>query len=228
VLTAAGALFFRNPPPKPKAVNGVVRRNDFSCAGALRTRQWYMLTTILTLNTISGIGFVAVTAGAAVSITGIGPAAAAALTGGMGVFNGAGRIVWGWLSERFGRMRMFTLILALEGICLLTIPYAHSPLVFIPLAAVIFANFGGGYAVMPATASDFFGLTHAGAIYGLMNIAWSIGGVIGPLLVASLAAGGSYRTAFTTLAAIVLSATLLPSITRSPGRRSLRASRAAH
>lgn len=230
VLTFAGASLFRNPSlrepsfrdsPVPRP-GPMVRRSDFTCAEALRTRQWYMLTTILTLNTVAGIGFVAVTASAAEAITGIGSAEAAALTGGMGLFNGAGRIVWGWLAERHGRMRMFTLILALEGLCLLAIPYATSPRLFIPLAAVIFANFGGGYAIMPAASADFFGLSHAGAIYGLMNIAWSIGGVIGPLLVSSMAASGSYRMAFTTLAVIVLSATMLPGLTRAPGRRSPR------
>ncbi|WP_157432015.1 L-lactate MFS transporter [Actinomadura hibisca] len=220
VLTTAGALLFRNPPPRPAA--GPSRRGDFTCAQALRTRQWYLLTAMLTLNTIAGIGFVAVTASTAVAITGMGPAAAAALTGFMGLFNGAGRILWGWLSERYGRMRIFTCILGLMGGCLLLMPYATSPVLFIPLAAVVFANFGGGYAVMPATAADFFGLTNAGAIYGLMNIAWSIGGVVGPLLVAALAAGGSYRVAFTTLAVIVLVATALPGLTRPPGRRAFR------
>jgi OFA family oxalate/formate antiporter-like MFS transporter len=240
ILTFAGASFFRNPSfhepsfrepsfrepsfrESPAPLPGpVARRSDFTCAEALRTRQWYMLTTILTLNTIAGIGFVAVTANAAATITGIGPAEAATLTGGMGLFNGAGRIMWGWLAERHGRMRMFTLLLALEGLCLLAIPYATSPQLFIPLAAVIFANFGGGYAIMPAASGDFFGLSHAGAIYGLMNIAWSIGGVIGPLLVSSMATSGSYRMAFTTLAVIVLSATMLPGLTRAPGRRSPR------
>ena len=33
---------------------------------------------------------------------------------------------------------------------------------------------------MPATAGDFFGVRHAGAIYGVMVIAWSIGGVVSP------------------------------------------------
>ncbi|MFI6515015.1 OFA family MFS transporter [Spirillospora sp. NPDC050679] len=220
VLTAAGAALFRNPPPRP--VTGPPRRGDFTCAQALRTRQWYLLTAMLTLNTVAGIGFVAVTASTAVAITGMGAAAAAALTGFMGLFNGAGRILWGWLSERYGRMRIFTCILSLMGGCLLLMPYASSPLLFVPLAAVVFANFGGGYAVMPATAADFFGLTNAGAIYGLMNIAWSIGGVVGPLLVAALAAGGSYRVAFTTLAVIVLVATALPGLTRPPGRRAVR------
>ncbi|MGK5551304.1 L-lactate MFS transporter [Actinomadura kijaniata] len=219
VATTAGALLFRNPPPAAPRPGG---RGDFTLREALRTRQWYLLTAMLTLNTVAGIGFVAVTAGAAVAITGMGPGAAAALTGFMGLFNGAGRILWGWLSERHGRMRIFTLILALMGAALLLAPHATTPLLFVPLAAVVFANFGGGYAVMPATVGDFFGLTNAGAIYGLMNIAWSVGGVVGPLLVASLAAGGSYGGAFTTLAVIVLAATALPGLTRPPGRRALR------
>ncbi|GAB3670086.1 OFA family MFS transporter [Actinocorallia lasiicapitis] len=214
--TALGASVFRNPPPQPRKGG----RADFTIGEALRTRQWYMLTAILTLNTIAGIGFAAVTASAAVAITGIGAAAAAALTGTMGIFNGTGRILWGWLSERHGRMRMFTLILAMEGVCLLSLPHATAPLLFVLLAGIIFANFGGGYAVMPATTGDFFGLSHAGAIYGLMNVAWSIGGVIGPLMISNMAADGSYDTAFTTLGIIVLATTVLPRLTRVPGRRS--------
>ncbi|POM26688.1 putative MFS-type transporter YhjX [Actinomadura rubteroloni] len=215
-LTTAGAMLFRNPPRRAAPT---ARSGDLTCADALRTRQWYLLTAMLTLNTVSGIGFVAVTAGAAAAITGIGPASAAALTGAMGLANGAGRVLWGWLSERYGRMRTFALILALMGASLVAVPYASSPVLFVPLAAVVFACFGGGYAVMPATAADFFGLAHAGQIYGLMNVAWSVGGVVGPLLVAALAAGGDYRTAFTVLGLLVLAATALPALTRPPVRR---------
>ena len=70
---------------------------------------------------------------------------------------------------------------------------------------------------MPATAGDFFGIRNSGAIYGLMIIAWSIGGVGGPLLVAALVNGKDYTTAFTVVGIIALAAMILPLLTRASG-----------
>ena len=70
---------------------------------------------------------------------------------------------------------------------------------------------------MPATAADFFGTPNAGAIYGLMIIAWSIGGVVGPLIAARLyESSGSYDLPFTVLGIVALISLLLPLITRPP------------
>ena len=53
------------------------------------------------------------------------------------------------------------------------------------LAALIYLSYGGGFGTMPATAADFFGTPNAGAIYGAMIVAWSIGGIVGPLIAAA-------------------------------------------
>ena len=71
---------------------------------------------------------------------------------------------------------------------------------------------------MPATAADYFGTPNAGAIYGAMIVAWSVGGVVGPLLTAGLyeASGQSYTLPFLVLAAIALVSVVLPMVTRMP------------
>lgn len=154
-------------------------------------------------------------------------AGAAALTGIMGLFNGGGRVFWGWLSEQTGRMTAFLGMLGLQGLCFLALPYASSPAPFAVLAAVIYLCYGGGFETMPATAGDFFGLRNAGAIYGLMIVAWSIGGVLGPLVVAELIDGDSYTTAFTTIGVMALLALALPLLTKPPRERELAEERAA-
>jgi OFA family oxalate/formate antiporter-like MFS transporter len=224
VMTVVGASFFRNPPPgyrvpgwEPGTAGRVVSSGrDFTPGGALRTPQWYLLTLILTLNVTAGIGLISVASPAAVDIAGYSAAGAATFTGVMGLFNGAGRVFWGWLSERLGRMVAFMGMLAIQGICFLILPHASSPLLFAALGALIYLCYGGGFGTMPATAGDYFGLRHAGAIYGLMIIGWSLGGVVGPLLVAALASGKAYTTAFTTIAVMALVAIILPLITRPP------------
>jgi OFA family oxalate/formate antiporter-like MFS transporter len=224
IMTVAGASWFRNPPKgyavpgwEPKATGRVVEtRRSFTQAEALRTPQWFMLTAILCLNVTAGIGLISVIASASKSVAGYGTAAAATLTGVMGLFNGGGRIFWGWVSGLTGRMTAFLLMLGLQGVCLLILPHAGSAAAFAVLAAIIYLCYGGGFGTMPATAGDFFGLRNAGAIYGLMIVAWSIGGVVGPLVVAWLTNGDSYTTAFTTIGILAIVAMALPLITRAP------------
>ena len=134
----------------------------------------------------AGISLISVAAGSAGDVAGYSAAAAASLVGVLGLFNGGGRILWGWLSDRIGKMPAFMGILGIQGVCLLLIPHVASPILFAVLAALVYTCYGGAFGTMPSTAGRFFGVRNAGAIYGLMLIGWSIGGIVGPLLISSL------------------------------------------
>ena len=95
----------------------------------------------------------------------------AALVGILGLFNGAGRILWAWASDRMGKMPAFVGILGIQGLCLIAMPHATAGWLFVVLAALIYTCYGGGFGTMPSTAGQFFGVTNAGGIYGLMLIA---------------------------------------------------------
>ncbi|MFG2000872.1 OFA family MFS transporter [Spirillospora sp. NPDC048911] len=224
VMVLIGGSQFRNPPEgyavpgrRPATTGRVVESDrDFTQAEALRTRQWYLLTAVLALNVTAGIALISVVASAAEDIAGYSAAAASTLTGIMGLFNGGGRVFWGWFSTHTGRMTAFLGMLGLQGVCFLILPHASAAALFAVLAAVIYLCYGGGFGTMPATAGDFFGLREAGAIYGLMIVSWSAGGVIGPLLVAWLITGDDYVIAFTTIGVMALAAMVLPLLTRPP------------
>jgi OFA family oxalate/formate antiporter-like MFS transporter len=99
-------------------------------------------------------------------------------------------------------------------VCFLVLPHSSSAVLFAVLTALVYLCYGGGFGTMPATAGDFFGLRNAGAVYGLMIVGWSIGGVVGPLLVAALINGKSYTVAFTTIGIIAAVALVLPVVTK--------------
>ena len=100
------------------------------------------------------------------------------------------------------------------------------------LAAVIYLCYGGGFGTMPATAGDFFGVKNAGAIYGLMLVGWSLGGVIGPIVISTLLGDSddnpNYTLAYTVMGIIALVSVALTVITKVPkDRRSATAKEAA-
>ncbi len=223
VATVIGAAMFKNPPagyavpgyaPAANAKTAVGR--DYTQDEALKTPQWYMLTAILTLNVTAGIALIAVAAAAATDIAGYSAFGAASLVGTWAIFNGGGRIFWGAISDKIGRMPAFMAMLGIQGACFLLLPHTQNKALFFVLGALIYLCYGGGFGTMPTAAGDFFGLKNAGAIYGLMIIGWSIGGVLGPQIAAALAEGGNYTRAFTTIAIIAFAAMILPLITRRP------------
>ncbi len=228
VLSVIGASFFRNPPAGytvpgwVPATTGRVRDSakEYTEKEALRSPQWYLLTGILTLNVTVGISLIAQANSTAIDVAGYSAAGAAALVGILALFNGGGRVFWGWVSGKTGRMTAFGLMLGLQGVCLLIIPHAGNAALFFILAAIVYLCYGGGFGTMPATAGDFFGVRHAGAIYGLMIIGWSLGGLIGPPIIAALiGTNKAYTLGYTVIGIIALVALVLPAITRMPTPR---------
>jgi OFA family oxalate/formate antiporter-like MFS transporter len=228
VLALLGASVFRNPPQGyqvpgyvPATTGKVVDSGTSYTQGeAMRTPQWYLLTAILTLNVVAGISLISQAAASATDIAGYSALGAATLVGVMGLFNGVGRIAWAAVSDKIGRMPTFVTLLAASGICLLLLPHAGNTVLFFILAAIVYLCYGGAFGTMPATAGDFFGVKNAGAIYGLMLIGWSLGGVVGPVIAAALIGEDkSYTTAYTTIGIIALVSVILPIITKLPRTR---------
>ncbi|MCW2501750.1 MAG: transporter [Actinomycetia bacterium] len=225
VAGVLGASMFRNPPEgytvpgyDPAAATGRAKPSAtvYSLRDALHTRQWYLLTLILFLNTMCGIAFISQASDAAQDVTNVTATTAATFVGVMGLFNGAGRILWAALSDRIGRMQAFLGMLGLQGICFLLISHVAFG-VFAVLGALIYLAYGGGFGTMPATAADFYGTANAGAIYGAMIVAWSAGGVIGPLIAARLfESSGGYTVPFTVLGIVALVSLVLPLLAHPP------------
>ena len=224
VATVVGGAMFRNPPAgyqvpgfDGSAARVVGNVESYTLSEALRTPQWYVLTAILALNVTAGIALISQAAPAAVEIAGMSASGAAGVVGIFAVFNGAGRVVWGWASDFIGRMPAFFAIFGLQVFCFGLLPSASAATLFVVLGALVYLCYGGGFGTMPATAADFFGPKNAGGIYGAMIVGWSVGGVVGPLVIAAIADGtGGFTVPFYIIAAMVLGAALLPATTKSP------------
>jgi len=230
IMSLIGASFFKNPPqgyvvPGYEKTNtgGAASVKEYDQGEALRTPQWYLLTAILTLNVSVGIALISVAKGSAEGIAGYSAAGAATVVGVLAIFNGGGRIVWAAASDFIGRMPAFAAMLGLQGICLLILPHAGNAALWFVLAAIIYLCYGGGFGTMPATAGDFFGVKNAGAIYGLMLVGWSLGGVIGPIVISTLLGDSdenpNYTLAYTVMGIIALVSVALTLITKVPKDR---------
>ena len=100
--------------------------------------------------------------------------------------NGAGRLLWGMLSDRIGRVAVFRILLASQMVVFGILMTETNPWVFSALVCYVLLCFGGGFATMPSFVIDVFGPKKMSAIYGTILTAWAAAGIAGPVYVGYL------------------------------------------
>ena len=97
------------------------------------------------------------------------------------ICNGLGRLFWGLLSDRFGRVTIFRVLLASQMLVFGILMTETNPWVFSALVCYVLLCFGGGFATMPPFVLDVFGSKKMSTIYGAVLTAWAAAGIFGPL-----------------------------------------------
>src|SRR4029078_10492118 len=150
-------------------------------------------------------------------VTGVSALAAAGMVGIISIANGAGRLLWAWLSDAIGRRTVFLIMFPLQAAIFVVLPGIRRLPQFTALAIVILLCYGGGFGTMPAVTADYFGAENVAPIYGLMLTARGFAGGLGPTLIARLRARrGRYDEPLYLIAALMLLSTIIPLIVRPP------------
>jgi MFS family permease len=118
----------------------------------------------------------------------IAPVAAGGFVGLLSLFNMAGRFFWASTSDYIGRKPTYFTFFTLGTALYYFLPktganYLNSVGLFVGISVVLLSMYGGGFATIPAYLRDLFGTHHVSAIHGRLLTAWSVAGVLGPLLV---------------------------------------------
>src|SRR5262249_55062001 len=97
--------------------------------------------------------------------------------------NMIGRFFWASLSDRIGRKATYAVFFSLGPLLYLMVPLTGSVPAFVACFCLILTMYGGGFATVPAYLSDLFGTRFVSAIHGRLLTAWSVAGVLGPVIV---------------------------------------------
>lgn len=202
VVMSMGAWLVRVPAPdwtppgaaRAAAPKKLVTAGRVSARNAIRTPQFWCLWVVLCLNVTAGIG---VLEKAAPMITDYFADTPAPLTAGaaagfvalLSLANMLGRIGWSSASDVLGRKNVYRVYLAGGAAAYATLALSGdtSRAVFIVCTLVILSFYGGGFATIPAYIRDLFGGYQVGAIHGRLLTAWSLAGILGPLIVNAIA-----------------------------------------
>jgi MFS family permease len=154
---------------------------------AWKTPQFWLLWVVLCMNVTAGIGVLSQASPMIQEMfKGITPKTAAAFVGLLSLFNMFGRFVWASTSDYIGRRNTYMIFFLLGILLYASVPsigHAGSTPLFVAAFCIILSMYGGGFATIPAYLRDIFGTYQVGAVHGRLLTAWSVAGVLGPLLV---------------------------------------------
>jgi MFS family permease len=191
-------------PPAP-TTNTMITQRHVHVKKIWGIPQFWLVWLVLCMNVSAGIGVIGISSpmlqevfgGSLIGVakkfgeldkTQLGAIAgiAAGFTALLSLFNIGGRFVWASLSDKLGRKLTYTVFFVLGGILYASLPgsaAAGSKLLFVGAVCIILSMYGGGFATVPAYLADLFGTQMVGAIHGRLLTAWSVAGILGPVVV---------------------------------------------
>ncbi|WDC85276.1 MFS transporter [Caloramator sp. mosi_1] len=157
--------------------------NSISPHEMIRDSKFYILWTCFAIATFVGLMIIGITGPIGEDIVGVSSSTMAFYVSLFSVFNGIGRPLFGYLSDRLGTYKVILLsysLIFLAAILILFFKEGNS-LIFIISFILFWMNFGGWLSIAPTLTSKLFGSKYYSQNYGIVFTAYGIGAVLGNL-----------------------------------------------
>jgi MFS transporter, OFA family, oxalate/formate antiporter len=224
VMTMIGTALLKNPPagyrpPNWQPASGILASVDYRTAEMLATPTFYLMWVAYCLGTTAGqmaISQLVPFAGSA----GLGALASTLVLPVSALGNAGGRILSGWMSDRFGRLpTLKTMILISAAAMPALVLWRQQPALFFILVAVVYWCYGTQLSVFASTTADFYGTRNLGLNYGVLFTAWGAAGILGPAIAGrAFDRFGDYRVAFFSAGVLALVALASLAVAKAPAK----------
>ncbi|AOY75283.1 L-lactate MFS transporter [Clostridium formicaceticum] len=188
VCVVVGAQFLKVPPEgyaeTMKKNNVSSDETNFTVREMLKTKSFYLIWVMYLFATMSGLLVIGLAKDIGIELANLEPHVAANAVSMIAFFNASGRLIWGSLSDKLGRIRVVSMMLAITavGMILMSITSLSFITFFVYVAAITFC-FGGFLSVLPTVTGEFYGMKNLGANYGIVYQAYGLSALVGPMVV---------------------------------------------
>lgn len=219
LLVIAGAQLLKNPPVDqvPKTNLAVDTSTHFSPRQMLGTYQFYLLWFMFLFGSVSGLMVISFAVDIGVDLVNLDLEKAANAVMVIALFNAAGRIVLGKISDRFGRKNTLIIIYGLTASIMfyMSTGMINYPMFLISVSLIGFC-FGGFLSLFPSITADYYGTKNIGSNYGFMYQAYGLSAFAGPFIVKAL----PFTKAFSIAGIICVFAIVIAKFVQAPQQAS--------
>ena len=134
------------------------------------------------------------------------------------VFNTSGRMISGFYSDKFGRLKILMAVFIFQAVNLILFESYTTPILLALGTVVTGLSYGAAFALFPLATADYYGIKNLGGNYGLVFTAWGFAGLLGPLVAGwAVDMTGTYLFAYivsavTLVGALALAFTIKPQV----------------
>lgn len=193
VVVVIGAQFLVVPPagyvpegwtPPAAAAGG---GNDFTTGQMFGTMHFYVLWFMYLFGCTAGLMVIGLAKDIGTNLVKLDPATAANAVVTVALFNAAGRIIWGTLSDKLGRINSLLIMYVLAaGAMFAMSSITMTNATFLLLCSLIGFCFGGFLALFPSITADYYGTANVGTNYGIIFMAYGSAAILGPKIATSV------------------------------------------
>lgn len=200
----------------------IAKQVNFEPRQTIKTWQFYFLWVTFAFG--SGAGLMVIGNLASIVADQIGLVAVSAIAVSvLAIGNGAGRLLYGMLSDKIGRRAVLIIAFMFQAVLVLVLRtivpgsvLASIPVLLI-MVALIGANYGANLSVFPVITKDFYGPANFAINYGIVYTAWGLGGFMISQLGSSLKdLFGDFSNAYLMAASILVVAAVMMALIKSP------------
>lgn len=190
VIVVLGAQLLKLPKPGDIAVSNKkttsVAEVNLTVKEMFKTKSFYFVWLMFLVGCMPGLLVIGLAKDIGIEMAKLEPAVAANAVGLIALFNAGGRLAWGTISDKLGRIQVVLIMFAITIACLLYMSMVPLSFVtFFVCLSGIACSFGGFLSVFPTITSEFYGVKNLGANYGIIFQAYGIAALVGPVIKAN-------------------------------------------
>ncbi|WP_286909372.1 L-lactate MFS transporter [Clostridium sp. UBA1652] len=220
VLIVTGAQLLKDAPAKITTGDNLAERN-FSVKEMLRTKEAYLLFIMFFTACMSGLYLIGIVKDIGVEMVGLSASTAANAVAMVAIFNTAGRIILGTLSDKIGGLKVifFTFTVTAISVLVLSLVPLNFGIFFACVAGIAFC-FGGNITVFPPIVGEFFGLDNQTKNYGIIYQGFGIGAISGSVIASAL---GGFKATFIVVGIMCIVSIVIIALIKVPqkGRKNI-------
>lgn len=188
-------------------------------AAMVRSPKFYGLWICYFIGCLAGLMAISIAKPVGTEM-GVAPVLATMLVGFFAIFNGGGRPVFGFLTDRLNPRNTAILSFVLIGAASVALWQASSVIVYIIAFAILWGCLGGWLAIAPTATAKYFGTCDYPRCYGVVFLAYGAGAIAGPQLAGFIkTTSGDYIGVFPFVAAFAVAGIIIAYLLMKPVKK---------